>query len=131
MKKRHLALLMFVPLVLLILVGLILSAENDLVSTAAKTREAVQTLKHQALHADTELNPQAQSEVLSKSLIGVSEAYSPALDSYIAVVRSLWQGLAWCAMLQIIFSIYVFQTVRRPNAGGTGPGETPKHITGA
>jgi len=119
MKKRYLALLLVMPLLLLCASVFLFWAEDQLlVAPQVKIRESVQILKERALHADKEANPQARIEVLSKALIGAEAATDSMVGNYAQLFQNLAQFLASLAMLQILISVCVFLQMRWPDKFG-------------
>jgi ABC-type uncharacterized transport system permease subunit len=115
MKKRYLALLMIVPFFLLCMSAFLYWSGTKLSMTDATTQENVQILKERALHADKETNPQARIDVLSKALIAIAAARDTMVNGYAQVTRGLSQALVGLAILQILFSAYVYRQVCLPN----------------
>jgi hypothetical protein len=115
MKKRYLALLMVLPLFLLCMSAFLHWSGAKLPSTDLTTRENVQFLKERALHADKEANPQVRIEALSIALIAIGAATNTMEDGYAQVILGLSQALGGLAILQILFSAYVYRQVRLPN----------------
>jgi hypothetical protein len=117
MKKRYLALLMVVPLFLLCMSAFLLWSGGKLLSTDSTTRDNVQLLMKRALHANKEANPQARIEVLSVALIAIAAEANKMVDGYAQFILGLSQALGGLAIIQILFSAYVFRKVRLPNHG--------------
>jgi hypothetical protein len=70
-----------------------------------------------ALHANKEANLQVRIEVLSIALIDIAAATNTMVDGYAQFILGLSQALGGLAILQILFSAYVFRQVRLPNHG--------------
>jgi hypothetical protein len=117
MKKRYLALLMVVPLFLLFMAAFLLWSDAKLPSKDSTTRENVQLLMKRAIHANNEANPQVRTEVLSIALIAIAAETNRMVDGYAQFILGLSQALGGLAIIQILFSAYVFRQVSLPNHG--------------